>query len=87
MNQVKFPSVVKWLTVQFDSRCGTAQPEDSLQLYIPATSAAATASRLQSAANSNASTETLDTVEAWWPVQKKYSGTDSWPSVAVVLPG
>ncbi|KAG8222420.1 hypothetical protein J437_LFUL008417, partial [Ladona fulva] len=33
--RVSFPESVKWLCIEFDSRCGTAQAEDSLQLYIP----------------------------------------------------
>lgn len=33
--RVTFPDTVKWLTVEFTPDCGTAQPEDYLQLYIP----------------------------------------------------
>ena len=33
--KVSFPETVKWLTVEFTPDCGTAQPEDYLQLYIP----------------------------------------------------
>lgn len=33
--KVTFPETVKWLTVEFTSECGTSQPEDYLQLYIP----------------------------------------------------
>jgi E3 ubiquitin-protein ligase MYCBP2 len=33
--KVTFPETVKWLTVEFTPDCGTAQPEDYLQLYIP----------------------------------------------------
>lgn len=33
--KVTFPETVKWLTVEFTSECGTAQPEDYLQLFIP----------------------------------------------------
>ena len=33
--KVTFPETVKWLTVEFTPECGTAQPEDYLQLYIP----------------------------------------------------
>ncbi|XP_071483043.1 E3 ubiquitin-protein ligase MYCBP2-like [Diadema antillarum] len=35
--RVSFPDSVQWMLLQFDLQCGTAQPEDSLQLYIPAT--------------------------------------------------
>lgn len=33
--KVNFPESVKWLTIEFTSECGTSQPEDYLQLYIP----------------------------------------------------
>lgn len=33
--RVTFPESVKWLTVEFTPDCGTAQPEDYLQMYIP----------------------------------------------------
>ena len=32
--KVQFPSTVHWLTLEFDPRCATAQPEDVLQIYI-----------------------------------------------------
>lgn len=32
---VLFPESVKWLAIEFDPQCGTAQAEDTLQLYIP----------------------------------------------------
>ena len=32
--KVQFPSSVQWLTLEFDPRCATAQPEDVLQMYI-----------------------------------------------------
>lgn len=37
--RVTFPETVKWLSVEFTPDCGTAQPEDYLQLYIPNASA------------------------------------------------
>ncbi|KAL1456648.1 hypothetical protein WDU94_001361, partial [Cyamophila willieti] len=36
--RVSFPDCVKWLTVEFDPKCGTCQAEDTLQLFIPAKS-------------------------------------------------
>lgn len=32
---VKFDNSVKWMSVEFDEECSTAQPEDILRLYIP----------------------------------------------------
>lgn len=33
--KVAFSESVRWLSVEFTPDCGTAQPEDYLQLYIP----------------------------------------------------
>ncbi|PIK49703.1 putative E3 ubiquitin-protein ligase MYCBP2 [Apostichopus japonicus] len=35
-SKVTFPPSVKWMTLEFGPECGTAQQEDSLQLYISA---------------------------------------------------
>lgn len=37
--KVQFPASVQWMTLEFDPKCATAQPEDILQIYIrnPAT--------------------------------------------------
>ena len=73
--------------MEFDRRCGTAQNEDCLQLYIPAASVADT--RSTSAAHSTNSNEGLGAADgsAWWPVLSKFHGVDGWPTSAVVLPG
>lgn len=34
--KVEFPSSVKWMSLEFDPQCGTAQPEDCLKILIPA---------------------------------------------------
>lgn len=31
-----FPETVKWMSLEFDPACSTVQPEDSLQIYVPA---------------------------------------------------
>lgn len=78
---------MRWLSVEFDPRCGTAQPEDSLQLYIPARTSSIT-SRSHNATEDNIVVcETLDSVDAWWPVLKKYHCGETWPTLAVLLPG
>ncbi|CRK91253.1 CLUMA_CG004933, isoform A [Clunio marinus] len=33
--KVLFPSTVKWMSLEFDPQCGTAQPEDCLKILIP----------------------------------------------------
>lgn len=34
--KVEFPPSVKWMSLEFDPQCGTAQPEDCLKILIPA---------------------------------------------------
>ncbi|KAL3283878.1 hypothetical protein HHI36_018047 [Cryptolaemus montrouzieri] len=34
--RVKFPDTIKWMSLEFDPACATVQPEDTLQLYVPA---------------------------------------------------
>ena len=83
--------------MEFDRRCGTAQTEDCLQLYIPAVSPAidehiarmtststhTSNAAAAAAANSPAGAE----VSAWWPVLSKFHGVDGWPTTAIILPG
>ena len=78
--QVTFPEKVRWLVLEFDPQCGTAQVEDTLQLYVPARHS-------HSAPRwSRPKPEDVDLTN-WWPVYKKFSGSANWPSLALVLPG
>ncbi|XP_035719406.1 E3 ubiquitin-protein ligase MYCBP2-like isoform X2 [Vespa mandarinia] len=78
--KVNFPESVKWLTIEFTSDCGTSQPEDYLQLYIPKVITYATA-------GTHGNTVSEDTL-LYWPVLHKMSNVQSqWPQNAVVLPG
>lgn len=71
------------MTVEFDRKCGTAQIEDSLQLYVPAAGfhsnpPQSTIIRLEYEVNSKC---------PYWPILKRYRGTENWPTFAVVVPG
>ncbi|CAH1132864.1 unnamed protein product [Ceutorhynchus assimilis] len=83
--RVLFPDCVKWISLEFDSACATAQPEDSLQLYIPAIDFASSYRRKSLTVN------ILDDLDSpplpYWPVLHKFSGSLQWPSNAVILPG
>ena len=86
---------MRWMSVEFDRRCGTAQSEDCLQLYIPAVSRADDRQFTrtnQTAAAAAAATDGGDIpggaeVSAWWPVLSKFHGVDGWPTSAIILPG
>ncbi|XP_026302017.1 E3 ubiquitin-protein ligase MYCBP2 isoform X8 [Apis mellifera] len=72
--RVTFPETVKWLTIEFTPECGTAQPEDYLQLYIP-----------NIISLTGAITEDIP---LHWPVLHKLSNIpNQWPQNAIVLPG
>ena len=79
------------MALEFDSRCGTAQDEDKLQLYIPPPE--------QTRPNSDTfdqglfpeamdeDVEVKSTAETWIPIMKKFYGTNNWPSMTVIVPG
>ncbi|XP_011315230.1 E3 ubiquitin-protein ligase MYCBP2 isoform X2 [Fopius arisanus] len=72
--KVAFPSTVKWITLEFTPECGTCQPEDYLQLYIPNITTCRTPDKEDDTFNI--------------PVLHKMSNIPSqWPQTAVVLPG
>ncbi|XP_050975818.1 E3 ubiquitin-protein ligase MYCBP2 isoform X7 [Labeo rohita] len=76
--KVSFPDCVRWMTVEFDPQCGTAQPEDVLRLLIPS----------RSLHFSGLSSKTLahETINSWTEL-KKFSGSSGWPTAVLVLPG
>ncbi|XP_044762914.1 E3 ubiquitin-protein ligase MYCBP2 [Coccinella septempunctata] len=82
--RVKFPESVKWLSLEFDPSCSTVQPEDTLQLYVPA---------IGTRGVKCADTISIDVEDGtpppppYWPVLHKFSGCLQWPSNAVILPG
>lgn len=87
--RVLFPPSIKWMAIEFDPRCGTAQPEDALQLFIPSLS------RLQQLQKGKHAKPLIDDKAPnadYWPVFKKFSGKPSansncWPTSSIVLPG
>ncbi|XP_009302830.2 E3 ubiquitin-protein ligase MYCBP2 isoform X10 [Danio rerio] len=76
--KVSFPDCVRWMTVEFDPQCGTAQPEDVLRLLIPS----------RSLHFSGLSSKALahETINSWTEL-KKFSGSSGWPTAVLVLPG
>lgn len=74
--RITFPNSVQRITIEFDPRCCTAQPEDSLRIYIPY--------------KNDGFASSLDgqaTVSPFIPVLERFSGASDWPQKAVVLPG
>ncbi|XP_074650729.1 E3 ubiquitin-protein ligase MYCBP2-like [Tubulanus polymorphus] len=90
--RLTFPSEVKWISIEFDSQCGTAQVEDTLQLYIPssamiggpkAPSLTGSITQKSAIAIEEKDVDLTDSV----PVLRKFYGLDNWPQMAIVLPG
>ncbi|XP_033112056.1 E3 ubiquitin-protein ligase MYCBP2-like [Anneissia japonica] len=76
--KVKYPDTVKWLILEFDQQCGTAQQEDSVQLYIPARGQPKPAVK---------EGDELQPKNTHWPVLNRFHGDSNWPTNSVVLPG
>ncbi|KAJ8975749.1 hypothetical protein NQ317_015371, partial [Molorchus minor] len=79
--KVKFSETVKWMSLEFDPACSTVQPEDSLQLYIPAVD------YLSSKKYGNYLDDSDNPPLPYWPVLNKFSGSLQWPTNSVILPG
>jgi hypothetical protein len=59
------------MALEFDPRCSTAQPEDTLEVSI----------------SLDALPQDSNTTASQWPVFRKFSGKSGWPPNALVLPG
>ncbi|XP_060732394.1 E3 ubiquitin-protein ligase MYCBP2 isoform X14 [Tachysurus vachellii] len=76
--KVSFPDCVRWITIEFDQQCGTAQPEDVLRVLIPTRTLHFSIPNVKALAH--------ETINAWTEL-KKFSGSSGWPSSVLVLPG
>ncbi|XP_064360811.1 E3 ubiquitin-protein ligase MYCBP2 isoform X14 [Dromaius novaehollandiae] len=77
--KVTFPECVRWITIEFDTQCGTAQSEDVLRLLIPVR----IAQSLGFGPKHGSVHENLNS----WIELKKFSGSSGWPTMVLVLPG
>lgn len=85
VSKVRFPASVRWMALEFDPRCGTAQAEDSLQLYVPSHNGRG---QLLSTTGRGAEEDEEDTASLpFWPVLKRFCGAADWPATATILPG
>lgn len=86
LTQLEFPNTVRWMVIEFDPQCATAQVEDSLQLYIPAWRP-----RMDTSLDSEGAHSALDTPSDvgpnYLPVLQKFHGAHNWPKQSIVLPG
>ena len=71
-----------WVSLEFDPRCATAQPEDTLQIFIKNPSKSPSDSQAVSGA-----ADSQQPVQKYTPVLTKFSGTTGYPKNSVILPG
>ena len=88
--QVKFSNMVQWMSLEFDSRCGFAQPEDKIgELLIPRRSGLAPTTQPQSASKQNSPPVVSPYVDVSF--DDLYSDWDRYaltiPPGVVLLPG
>ncbi|KAM7310480.1 E3 ubiquitin-protein ligase MYCBP2 [Ixodes scapularis] len=88
VSKVKFPPSVRWMSLEFDSRCGTAQAEDGLQLYIPSRNDRGTplSPQCTAALRTSDDAEEEDLSAPYWPVLRRFGGALDWPATATILP-
>ncbi|CAN8032628.1 unnamed protein product, partial [Ixodes persulcatus] len=89
VSKVKFPPSVRWMSLEFDSRCGTAQAEDGLQLYVPSRNDRGTplSPQCTAALRTSDDAEEEDLSTPYWPVLRRFGGALDWPATATILPG
>ncbi|XP_041438375.1 E3 ubiquitin-protein ligase MYCBP2 isoform X5 [Xenopus laevis] len=76
--KVAFPECVRWISVEFDPQCGTAQSEDVLRLLIPG--------RNVHTSGFGPKFPIHESLNAWVEI-KKFSGSSGWPTAVLILPG
>ncbi|KAE8626014.1 hypothetical protein XENTR_v10006480 [Xenopus tropicalis] len=76
--KVAFPECVRWISVEFDPQCGTAQSEDVLRLMIPG--------RNFHLSGFGPKFPVHESLNSWVEV-KKFSGSTGWPTSVLILPG
>lgn len=76
--KVSFPECVRWISVEFDPQCGTAQPEDVLRLLIPG--------RYAHISGFGPKLPIHESLSSWVEL-KKFSGSSGWPTAVLILPG
>ncbi len=93
--KVEFPSNVKWMSLEFDPQCGTAQPEDCLKILIPSysNSTAISASseekgkvKVQKNLTINSEKE-VSTLTEQQVLIKKFNTESGWSTNAIIIPG
>jgi RCR-type E3 ubiquitin transferase len=94
--KVEFPSNVKWMSLEFDPLCGTAQPEDCLKIFIPVKSQNSKSTmnhcergkvKVQKNIFDNSRQQQTTVNEQQQILIKKFNTENSWPTNLIIVPG
>ncbi|CAB4068655.1 MYCBP2 [Lepeophtheirus salmonis] len=86
--RVHFPKGVRWLSVEFDSRCSTSQPEDYLQIYIRNPSCGKKVNCNSPRGFVSQTNSSFQESQKYTPVLRPFHGpSENWPNHAIILPG
>lgn len=88
--KVEFPSSVKWMSLEFDPQCGTAQPEDCLKILIPAHMHVMRTrhdERGRVKVQKNITSNDKDTSSEQQIMIKKFNTENGWSTNAIIVPG
>jgi RCR-type E3 ubiquitin transferase len=93
--KIEFPPNVKWMSLEFDPQCGTAQPEDCLKILIPSTPESIKMNsrsdekgkvKVQKNIASSTDKENLSVSEQQILI-KKFNTESGWSTNAIIVPG
>lgn len=91
--KVEFPPSVKWMSLEFDPQCGTAQPEDCLKILIPTNldhirngkSDEKGKMKIQKNISSNEKDQQTSTEQQ--TMIKRFNTENGWSTNAIIVPG
>ena len=90
--KVEFPPSVKWMSLEFDPQCGTAQPEDCLKILIPANLEIGSKNsdekgKMKIQKNISANEKDQLSSSEQQIMIKKFNTESGWSTNAIIVPG
>ena len=91
--KVEFPQSVKWMSLEFDPQCGTAQPEDCLKILIPSNNEASGSNSFNEKGKLKVQKSVLvndkegPAVNEQQIMIKKFNTESGWSTNAIIVPG
>lgn len=91
--KVEFPQSVKWMSLEFDPQCGTAQPEDCLKILIPESldsiknAKSDEKGKVKIQKNISSNEKDSQTSSEQQIMIKKFNTENGWSTNAIIVPG